>query len=372
MSRAMGDRSSLQVCPSYEMALSSRFDEDGAWTSNKSITFVNTMTIEEHRSDLRLAHKYRLSLTTVPQQSSFLVVALFFLDLDTKADEKPANVPVEVCWEGDRPYLVGTNTESCWVGNSICAERAAMTLLRWMPHAVVQKIVIVTDAPHAVAPGMMCREFMAGQSQIPWNVSIVLGGTTSQKDGEDDYLPDYLESVVRLEELYPHPSLYTRKTVPECLKFGAQWKDACLSSENRLMELARQATQRDARSSLHPIRYGAAVLFRDKSYAATPQVKALEYGCSLDAVSQLAPILQVKRERGIAPLRMVQVDQFGIAHAPFAPARALLSEHGFGDTQVIVHSWNPKSEGIEWHTVRVKDLAPKAPYLGVLHQNGIS
>lgn len=34
---------------------------------------------------------------------------------------------------------------------------------------------------------------------------------------------------------------------------------------------------------------------------------------------------------------MLLVDQFGNLHAPFAQARAFLTEHGFGDTKVIVH-----------------------------------
>lgn len=34
---------------------------------------------------------------------------------------------------------------------------------------------------------------------------------------------------------------------------------------------------------------------------------------------------------------MLLVDQFGNLHAPFAQARAFLTEHGFGDTKVVVH-----------------------------------
>lgn len=34
---------------------------------------------------------------------------------------------------------------------------------------------------------------------------------------------------------------------------------------------------------------------------------------------------------------MLLVDQFGNLHAPFAQARTFLCEHGFGDTEVVVH-----------------------------------
>ena len=37
---------------------------------------------------------------------------------------------------------------------------------------------------------------------------------------------------------------------------------------------------------------------------------------------------------------IVQVDQFGVAHAPFAPGRALLIEHGFQSIHVLVHVCN--------------------------------
>jgi len=37
------------------------------------------------------------------------------------------------------------------------------------------------------------------------------------------------------------------------------------------------------------------------------------------------------------PVLLVQCDQFGIAHAPFAQGRAFLSERGFGDCKVLIH-----------------------------------
>jgi len=121
------------------------------------------------------------------------------------------------------------------------------------------------------------------------------------------------------------------------------------------------------------------------------QVKALEYGASQDAVCQLASkVLALKHQRGgihdkvmegeetypdtsetttitnslgkevtengsdadnkepepahfgssvereVEVLAVVQVDQFGIPHVPFAPARSFLVENGFGDSLVIL------------------------------------
>jgi hypothetical protein len=91
----------------------------------------------------------------------------------------------------------------------------------------------------------------------------------------------------------------------------------------------------------------------------------LEYGCTLDAVSQLAPHLQ----EDATPLLLVQADQYGIAHAPFAPARAFLSEHGFENCQVVVHDVPSSDDAADvldmdrWtlKEVFVSDLAPTAP-----------
>jgi hypothetical protein len=100
---------------------------------------------------------------------------------------------------------------------------------------------------------------------------------------------------------------------------------------------------------LHPLSFGACVVFDDGSTAMAWQKKALEYGCTQDAVCQLAPALeatsppkarsvvqQVNRPR-VQPVWIVMADQFGVCHAPFAPARAYLVEHGYGEVGVLVH-----------------------------------
>lgn len=128
------------------------------------------------------------------------------------------------------------------------------------------------------------------------------------------------------------------------------------------------------------------------------QKKALEYGCSLDAVTQLAPFLEDQRQlmhrysqtkpsssnvsssssissasfvafasylsidesataKSNRPILLIQVDQFGIAHAPFAKARAFLTEYGYGDCHVLVHN----ADATEMLDIQVKDLVPSAP-----------
>lgn len=113
----------------------------------------------------------------------------------------------------------------------------------------------------------------------------------------------------------------------------------------RLMRLATEATTLEIvhQKHIHPIRYGAAVLFNDGTVVLASQKVALEYGCSLDAVGQLASAIDRKANiilqdgRACRPMMLVQCDQFGIAHPPFAQGRAYLSERGYGDCKILVH-----------------------------------
>jgi hypothetical protein len=350
--------------------------------------------------DLLLAHKYRRSLRNAPCQSNFRVVALIFLEQGSILSDRNSSCPPLLCWSGDRPYLLGTNAETCWIGNSICAERSALALLRWYPSAIVSKIVIVTDAPGAIAPGCLCREFMASCDQIPWDTRIVLGGTQCQRcklqlpkecqlldqdaprngdidvddndssEGTDSTIVcadgtkhDFVSSIVTLKTIYPHPSLYVRSKAEECVALGSKWKQSLLKSEEHLVNVARDVfgKQADKSTSLHPISYVAAVRFQDDSFATSRCVKSLEYGCSLDAITQLAPQMEAKRNSGIDAIQIVQLDQFGLAHPPFAPGRAFLVEHGYGHVEVGMHDFDPHCNVLIWNVVKASELAPMVP-----------
>ena len=59
----------------------------------------------------------------------------------------------------------------------------------------------------------------------------------------------------------------------------------------------------------------------------------------------------------VQPLCLIMIDQYGIAHAPFAQARALLCEYGYGDIQVTVHNVDTLSVEL----VRVSALVLEPP-----------
>ena len=71
-----------------------------------------------------------------------------------------------------------------------------------------------------------------------------------------------------------------------------------------------------------------------------------EYGNTLDPITQLVVGMERRRVQAldilkssdrVVPKVLLQVDQFGVCHAPFAMARSILTEHGYGDVLCIVH-----------------------------------
>uniref|UniRef100_A0A7S2YQI8 Uncharacterized protein n=1 Tax=Entomoneis paludosa TaxID=265537 RepID=A0A7S2YQI8_9STRA len=187
---------------------------------------------------------------------------------------------------------------------------------------------------------------------------------------------------VTLAELYPHPPLYMGLPVVEQQRLGQEMQPQ-ISSQIPLLantkttttsntfwkdlwEKAQQATQEDTRDDVHAIRYGAAAALMDTtsnqvSYITASQCKALEYGATLDAVCQLVPpLVQQQQQQRMIILGLVQVDQYGLPHAPFAPARSLLVEHGLGDTPVLT-SRRQDAMMLQLHVVTARDLAPFAP-----------
>lgn len=44
-----------------------------------------------------------------------------------------------------------------------------------------------------------------------------------------------------------------------------------------------------------------------------------------------------KSEAEVVPTILLQVDQFGVCHAPYAMARSILTEHNYGHVLCVVH-----------------------------------
>lgn len=310
---------------------------------------------------LKRAHDFRLALVP-PQQSNFRVVAIFVLE--------------------NGQLVFGTNDEpSPNISMALCAERCA--LLKYRVTNCTEKvkaIYIVTDAETPVTPGTACREYMSGHPAVRRNTRIVMQSNILQSE----------PLIMSLAELHPCPSIFSGLDPKEQVKLGKSIRQSVraqleqfhvegLSNQllANLIKAAHQACDMDVRDSLHAIRYGAALAMESSRGDGTveiiqaSQVKALEYSSTLDAVCQLVPqLLSLTRKRTRNKdtprvLGVVQVDQFGIPHGPFAQARAFLVENGYGDCPVILTTMkknqakNAKSALVQ--KVAARDLAPCVP-----------
>jgi len=123
-----------------------------------------------------------------PLQSNFRVFAIMTY-IDTKSDDKTK-----------LHHVTGTNTETCFIGGTICAERSALLKLREEPNFKnfsIKTVYIVSDAIEPISPGVQCREFM--HDFISRSARVVMFGQNSH-------------SISTLGELYPHSPLYA--TIP--------------------------------------------------------------------------------------------------------------------------------------------------------------
>lgn len=202
-----------------------------------------------------------------------------------------------------RHHVVGTNDEPCNISGSICAERAALIQLRFIPNIKeITKIVISTDAPYPLYPGMLCREFMSSHDNInPKTMPIVMVGsvckvcnldiTRGHLDGDVQKCKNnhyHKWDIIRttLKDIYPYPSPYTRLSAKQSIQLAST--KSSNSSNNSLLsykiiisttttklnskkisitttikqkeELIKQAiniakTNENIRISLHPIQY---------------------------------------------------------------------------------------------------------------------
>ena len=254
-------------------------------------------------------------------------------------------------------FFSGTNSETPFIGSSLCAERSAAVQLRELKHGFeVKNIYLVSDLEdEALTPGMLCREYLA--HCVGPTIRIHCASADLSK-----------RNVTTLDTLLPHPSLYRGipsdriDTVVKAWKIDTDLKPEFRTLYDRAFEAATVAGRDDA---LHPVRYAGALEFEDGSIVVDVQRKTLEYGSTVDALTaSLATFVNRKRVAGKA-VRGVHVDQYGVLHAPFATARAQLSERaGNWKMTFPVHRatrTSPKSTGISRLSITYATLGELAP-----------
>jgi cytidine deaminase len=296
----------------------------------------------------------RMKRCVPPRQSNFRVYAILTWTNTTT---------------GETGWVSGTNSESAYIGGSLCAERAAAVQLRELDVTCkVTAVYLCSDLLNSpITPGVLCREYLL--SCVDPDVPVWL--TTADN------------SIIRqtsLRTLYPFPSIFEGvdrqqlvltardccNQVTKCLPAGELWPCTLTPSKGEntwslMITKAIQAAKNDTLGgSMHPVRYGACMEFSDGSFVLGWQTAGLEYGTTLDAVTSMLREMEAKCNQSsptpIYPVRLVQVDQFGNLHAPFAPARAQLFERDYGKLLVGVDD----RRGIR-KSVALKLLVPDCP-----------
>jgi cytidine deaminase len=318
-----------------------------------------------------LANEQRRALRTVPAQSHFKVYTIFVVEVG-----------------GNLRIIEGANAEQGYIGGAICAERSAIVKLRFLDNPIIKKIIITTDSDRPVYCGALCREYL--QSVCDSNVEVVLTSCNSD-----------CMCVCSVGSLYPYPLLYRYLNRFNLVEF-AQENAKKMSKQVHVESLygqkfdvlharALQCTNFDDKDDIHPLRFGAAVLFDDGEISVSWQKKGMEYGCTLDPVSQLVHEIEKKKmicadcsspatvsttmtattEETVSPTELdtptksvfvysskpvllVMCDQFGVCHAPVAMARSLLTEYGFDHLNIVV---NDSASGA-LHIVTAGELMP--------------
>eukprot|EP00397_Hematodinium_sp_SG-2012_P043157 GEMP01047913.1.p1 GENE.GEMP01047913.1~~GEMP01047913.1.p1 ORF type:complete len:329 (+),score=62.94 GEMP01047913.1:373-1359(+) len=243
-----------------------------------------------------------------PEHSHFRVLALVIYEFD-----------------GEVHAHYGSNWDICSLGGSICAERVALTSLRVMVEDLAKLeilgLLLVTDADVFVTPGPACREFMSEFPSMTRQTPIML------VNGREEL------TIQTLERMWPYPCHY-RAGIRDIKEEDLEQIPADHAYAKLYAAVSIRA--RKASKPWYNIAYAAAVQFDNGDIKVAETSQALEYSCSLDAVLKLFTHIEEYRDNGIDAVALLFCDQFGRLHAPFASARALLSENDY-DVAVILH-----------------------------------
>eukprot|EP01065_Artemidia_motanka_P052907 TRINITY_DN966_c0_g2_i1.p1 TRINITY_DN966_c0_g2~~TRINITY_DN966_c0_g2_i1.p1 ORF type:complete len:242 (+),score=82.28 TRINITY_DN966_c0_g2_i1:373-1098(+) len=229
--------------------------------------------------------------------------------------------------------------------------------------AGVTAVYVVTDMlGSVVTPGLLCRENL--MANLPPDMPVYMASAATP-DGVDPVL----QKRTTLGELLPHSDVYALAAVRDRMKpadtqkwaerFGGccQRADAGLPEEVRpALAAARRCCSENSGDAWHPLQLGAAVLFEDGTVESSGQAKCVEYGNTVCPVSRLQELIERRRRRGVMPKWVLQCDQRGVLLAPYAPARAYLTEHGFGGVNVAAHGLDGRVA-----VAKAAQLAPDTP-----------
>ena len=297
--------------------------------------------------------------------------------------------------------------------------------MRFLPvSAEIRKIVIVTDNDKPISPGLLCREFIYSLAQP--NTPIVLASNDNSiiskftissihpypyayryqtRDTLSEFALRLSHKVRTIDDtLYPGAKLLFDKAteslhLDKLTKLHPLQFAAAVLFSNGEVEVAWQLKGMEYGCTLDPV----VQLIREmeKRRFCRPCVTTNMRKRKLQETNEEADLVDVHQQHQqlpdgnersnniidvttttttastadtaitsvaeseqflVAPVLLLLLDQHGLAHAPFAQARALLTEHGYGDLSVIVHD----CESLQPVVVRAADLTPEPPSGGKL------
>lgn len=337
----------------------------------ESLSSVEVQAMFDADSQLvESANAIRMQQPTKPSQSQFRVVAILFV-----FDESTAT------WS----IICGSNQEHGYLGGAICAERAAICRMRFYPYARCKKVIVTTDSKHGISPGALCREFLMSMGDA--NMPVVIANAAG----------DHVTKCT-IGDLFPHPFLYqstNRADIVLCAETrvsklrqrqqskasiddeaikAKKWdigsppflfSGACFLSEEEqmLMQKVLQAAEAanafdNVGDTAHPIQLSAAVVYRDGHTHSAYQMKGLEYGCTVCPVTQLLYAMEHDPVPVSEVFMLVMLDNYNLAHLPFAGARSQLTERTGRYDHVHILSQNVDGDFV---ITMVKDLLPQPP-----------
>jgi hypothetical protein len=217
------------------------------------------------------------------------------------------------------------------MGQSICAERSAITKLREIAYDRILAVYLVSDLlATELAPGLLCREFLcevlepdtpiimaAAAAPAPSSSSssaagaaaadaksgavVAAAAASSSPTSSTDNL-SYSCRIATLRTMYPHPPLFLHvrgaALVDTAQAFARDKAASVVSSTSHaaVRALYRSACEQAAgtaqKDELHPLRYVGAALFANGHTKLVGASKLLEYGHSLDPITKMLAILE--------------------------------------------------------------------------------
>lgn len=252
----------------------------------------------------------------LPFQSRFRVVAgILYENPRSSSSEQKLN------------FEVGANTECCWIGAGVCAERSSITQIyaKLRHHEFkIKAVYLVSDLDTPLLPGVACREWISDYCDA--SCMVISKG----KNGD----------IVRMKfsDLYPYPYLYEKKTQSEINAMRWTTISSFPSVKSEWVDLYNETKSKaiSDEKEWHFNKIAAGVRFSDGTTITSPQYSVLEYTNSMDALSSL--FCQIRYHTEKTPEIVVMVDKFGVCHPPFSQARALYVEYGMGNLCVIHHT----------------------------------